>query len=94
MPSLMKQEQISQLNRKMIGQIRISLIARLLDSSISQTQLQNRSKNIISSLSRIMKDEVAIHFFFFVSYLVPIDSNTASTTSKSISTAATCVLYS
>ena len=60
----MKQEQISQLNRKMIGQIRISLIARLLDSSISQTQLQNRSKNIISSLSRIMKDEVAIHFFF------------------------------
>ena len=44
-----------------------------------------------------MNDETAINEItinFFISYLVRIDSNIASTTSKSISTVATCVLYS
>ena len=46
---------------------------------------------MISSLSRIINDEIAINFFF-VSYLERIDCNKASTTSKSIDTVVTCIL--
>ena len=52
----MKQEQISQQTRKMLGQTRISLIARLF---------KKEAENAMSSFwtCRIINDEEAINFF-------------------------------